>query len=134
MEVKQKKRYLTCCLLISSFIISLGCSSQRLLISAIDKHIAYEGRVVFKSNAAVLMWPGTSVAVNFVGTGISGLFKDSDTSNYYNVIVDKKRISKFHFDTVKKTYVLASNLPYGKHSLQLFKRTELYNGATWFFG
>ena len=51
-----------------------------------------------------------------------------------NVIVDKKSIQKFHFDTVKQTYVLAADLPYGKHTLQLFKRTEWDKGKTLFYG
>jgi hypothetical protein len=115
-------------------IISVDCFSQQSLISPQNKMIAYEGRVAFTDDAAELMWPGTSVTVNFKGTSISGLFKDSDTSNYYNVIIDKKMIHKIHFDTLKKTYLLASDLPSGKHTLQLFKRTEWDKGKTWFYG
>jgi len=114
--------------------LSLKSFSQNLFISHRDKHIAYEGRIAFTDEAAVLMWPGTSVTINFTGTGISGIFKDSDTSNYYNVIIDKDSIHKIHFDTAKKTYSLASGLAYGKHSLQLFKRTEWDKGKTWFYG
>ncbi|HEY5368696.1 MAG TPA: SGNH/GDSL hydrolase family protein [Hanamia sp.] len=112
---------------------TITCFSQR-QISFKDKDISYEGRIPLTADAAVLMWPGTSVTINFKGTGISGIFKDQDTSNYYNVIIDKDSMYPIQFDTLKKTVRLASGLRYGKHSLQLFKRTEWDKGKTWFYG
>jgi len=109
------------------------CYAQQ-FISFKDKHISYEGRIPFTNDAAELTWPGTSVTINFTGTGISGTFKDQDTANYYNVIIDKDSIYKIQFDTLKETVPLAEGLPYGKHSLQLFKRTEWDKGKTWFYG
>ena len=109
-----------------------SCSPQ--VISFEDKHISYEGRIAYTEDVATLMWPGTSVKINFEGTGINGSFKDSDTANYYNIIVDKKVISIIHFDTLKRLYTLAADLPEGKHSLELFKRTEWDKGKTWFYG
>src|SRR5215469_16378214 len=103
-------------------IVPVASFSQPTFISAKDSHIIYEGRIPFTNDTAELTWPGTSVYINFKGKGISGVFKDADTSNYYNVIIDKTIINKFHFDTVKQTYVLASGLPDGDHTLQLFKR------------
>lgn len=114
-------------------LYSTNSFSQR-FISFKNRNISYEGRIPFTSNAAELMWPGTSVTINFKGTGISGKFKDQDTANYYNVIIDKDSIYKIQFDTVEKTVVLAKGLPYGKHSLQLFKITEWDKGKTWFYG
>jgi len=108
--------------------------SQAVFVPATDSHILYEGRIPFKQDTAELTWPGTSVYISFAGKGISGIFKDADTSNYYNVIIDNTSIQKFHFDTVKQTYVLAADLPYGNHTLQLFKRTEWDKGKTLFYG
>ena len=108
--------------------------SQQVFVSAKDNHIVYEGRVPFQQDTAELTWPGTSVYINFKGKEISGVFKDADTSNYYNVIVDGKIVQKFHFDTTKQTYVLAADLPDSNHTLQLFKRTEWDKGKTYFFG
>lgn len=116
------------------FLFSHWASFAQHQVSFNDKHISYEGRIPFIADAAELMWPGTSVTINFKGTGISGIFKDQDTSNYYNVIIDKDSIYKIKFDTVKETVPLVSGLPYGKHSLQLFKRTEWDKGKTWFYG
>jgi hypothetical protein len=108
--------------------------SQSVFIPFNNRHIVYEGRIPFKSDAAELTWPGTTVMIHFIGSEISGQFKDSDTSNYYNVIIDNKVIGKLHFDTVKKTVVLASGLSFGKHTLRLYKRTEWDKGKTWFYG
>ena len=103
-------------------------------ISCRDKNITYEGRIAFTTDAAELMWPGTSVKINFEGTGISARLRELDTANYYNVIIDDSIISKFHFDTIPKTYELASGLSNGRHSLLLFKRTEWDKGKTLFYG
>lgn len=121
---------LTAILLVAHHV---NCFSQH-LISFKDKQISYQGRILYTNEAAELMWPGTSFTINFIGTGISGIFKDQDTSNYYNVIIDKDSIHKIQFDTVKKVVQLAEGLPFGKHSLQLFKRTEWDKGKTWFYG
>lgn len=110
------------------------CLSQNLYILPNDKRITYEGRVNINKDSAELIWSGTSIKINFKGTGISGQFKDSDTSNYYSVMVDNDNIYKIHFSIGKNKYLLASHLSYCKHSLQLFKRTEWDMGKTWFYG
>lgn len=108
--------------------------SQSVNVPAGDRHITYEGRIVMTKDAAELIWPGTSVRIDFEGTGLSAEMKDQDTSNYYNVVVDGKVTSKIHPDASRKKYVLAAQLPYGKHSVELFKRTEWDKGKTWFYG
>jgi len=125
------KLILVLCSLISILFIPF---SQQTFIAANDSHIVYEGRVFFSQEAAVLSWPGTSVYINFKGKEISGVFKDQDTSNYYNVIVDNNSIHKLHLDTTKQTYVLATGLPDANHTLQIFKRTEWDKGKTFFYG
>lgn len=121
--------------IILAFIVLIvtNCRSQK-LVSYKDPSLQYEGRIAFKNNAAELSWPGTIVRMNFKGTSVSAVLKDADTSNYYNVIIDDKVISKIHTDTLKHTYLLATNLPSGNHTIQLFKRTEWDKGKTWFYG
>lgn len=108
--------------------------AQNKLIRFDDQRITYSGRTSYKPDAAELSWPGASVKINFTGTGIGAMLKDQDTSNYYNVILDGKVINKIHPDTSRKNYVLAENLSAGKHTLELFKRTEWDKGKTWFYG
>jgi len=97
-------------------------------------NISYEGRIQYNPDAAVLSWPGTSVTLNFKGKEISAILQDLDSANYYNVIVDNKVVSKLHTVAKKQSYLLASGLSEGNHTVQLFKRTEWDKGKTLFFG
>ncbi|MDP4244930.1 MAG: SGNH/GDSL hydrolase family protein, partial [Bacteroidota bacterium] len=99
-----------------------------------DPHIHYEGRIGRRNGAALFYWAGTSATVNFSGTGLSAEMEDADTSNYYNVIVDGSFFARIHTDRIRQNYVLVSGLPDGRHTLSLFKRTELYGGPTSFYG
>lgn len=119
---------------ISLFFFNISLSLCQKVVPVSDKHISYEGRIPFTQEAATLTWPGTSVTIAFKGTGISGIFKDQDTSNYYNIIIDNDSIYEIKFDTIQKTVPLAENLAYGKHTVQIFKRTEWDKGKTWFYG
>jgi hypothetical protein len=123
----------------NSFIIALcllylACNAQNTSIPFNSPNIKYEGRIIYKPDAAILTWPGNSATVQFQGTSISAILKDLDSANYYNVIVDNKVIKRFHTDTAKHSYTLASGLPDGKHTVQLFKRTEWDKGKTLFYG
>src|ERR1700729_4495199 len=91
-------------LTVTAILFHISSFSQELSISYQDKKISYEGRVLINQDAAELMWPGTSVTIHFKGTALSGEFKDSDTSNYYNITIDNDRIHKIHFGTEKKKY------------------------------
>ncbi len=113
---------------------ALFCYAQTKFISYKNSKLQYQGRIPYAIDAAELTWPGTSVIISFKGTSLAGVFKDADTSNYYNIIIDQKLKSRIHFDTSKKTYQLAVNLPYGKHTLELFKITEWDKGKTNFYG
>jgi hypothetical protein len=110
------------------------CLAQATFIPFSDSHIQYQGRIDKKQDAAILTWSGTSATVKFKGRSISAILQDTDTSNYYNVMVDGKMINKIHTGTSKQTYMLASGLSNKKHTLQLFKRTEWVMGQTTFYG
>jgi len=108
--------------------------AQTQTISYNNPDIYYEGRILFKSDAAVLNWSGNSASIRFKGKSISAVLQDLDTANYYNVVVDNQVVSIIHTDSVKRSYLLASGLKNKKHSLQLFKRTEWDKGKTLFYG
>jgi hypothetical protein len=119
-------------LFLSTFFV--GAQAQNELVKFNDARIRYSGRTGFKADAAELYWSGASVKIKFKGTEMSAVLKDQDTSNYYNVVVDEKVIAKIHPDSTKRTYQLATGLSEGKHTLELFKRTEWDKGKTWFYG
>jgi hypothetical protein len=110
------------------------CTAQNKTVTFNDPNISYEGRILYRSDAAELSWPGTSATIQFEGSSISATLQDLDTANYYNVIIDNQVISKIHTEKIKKCYELATGLSEGKHQVQLFKRTEWDKGKTLFYG
>jgi hypothetical protein len=96
--------------------------------------ILYTGRINFTDTASVIYWQGSSVKFNFKGTDVKILMQDEHGKNYYNIILDNDSIILFHPDSTKKWYTLVSNLESKKHSLEIFKRTEWTNGASYIYG
>ncbi len=113
-------------------IASLRCTAQT-IIKSNDHHIRYSGRIAMTDSTAELSWSANSITIDFYGTGISAWLKDERSDNNYNIIVDGKVISVLHPEQIKKEYRLVSGLPDGKHTLELFKRTEWAMGKTWFY-
>jgi hypothetical protein len=123
----------------SSFLLVLlltGCAVQKnISVSPQAKQVAYMGRVGKPSpEAAELYWSGTSVKLNFEGTSVKARLKDSSGNSYYNVILDGDSISILQPDKEAKLYTLAAQLQPGKHTVELFKRTEWDKGTTTFYG
>jgi len=112
--------------------VSFQCSAQT-IIKANNSNICYSGRIAMTDSTAELSWSASSIKVNFDGTNIRVILKDERSDNNYNVIIDNKVVSVLHPLQQKKEYVLASNLSPGKHTLELFKRTEWAMGKTWFY-
>ena len=127
-------RYKNLCVLILLLALSEVSHSQTRIIAYNNPNIDYEGRVKFIPDAAELSWSGTSVTLVFKGTNLSAILKDSDTANYYNVIIDERNVFKIHTDTLKNSYLLTSGLSDTRHKVQLFKCTEWSMGKTWFYG
>ncbi|WP_158828549.1 SGNH/GDSL hydrolase family protein [Mucilaginibacter lacusdianchii] len=126
-----KKALLVCTLISFAFCY---CNAQTVILKANDNRIHYMGRVAMQDDStAQLAWPGSSLKINFTGTSVKAVMRDERNDNFYNVIVDGKVVNKIHTAPVKIDYVLASNLPAGKHTLELFKRTEWDKGKTWFY-
>jgi hypothetical protein len=119
-------------LLISLFVVV--AQAQNVTVKSTDDRIHYMGRVDLQANKAELSWSGTSIKINFNGTGVKAVLQDEGGQNYYNVIVDGVVAQKINPDNEKREYTLASNLAAGKHNLELFKLTEWAMGKTWFYG
>ncbi|GAC1302291.1 MAG: SGNH/GDSL hydrolase family protein [Mucilaginibacter sp.] len=119
---------------ISLFIaISFQCPAQ-VIVKANDPHIHYMGRIAVKDSAAELSWSASSVKINFSGTAVHATLRDERSDNNYNVVVDGMVAGILHPAAAKTNYTLVSGLAPGKHTLELFKRTEWAMGKTWFYG
>jgi lysophospholipase L1-like esterase len=114
-------------------LAGFSCSAQLTIVKNNDPHLHYMGRIVQNDTVSELSWSGSSVKINFTGTGISAVLKDERGDDTYNVIIDNKVISVLRPDAIKKEYKLANNLSNGKHTLELFKRSEWAMGKTWFY-
>ncbi|WP_338359126.1 SGNH/GDSL hydrolase family protein [Yeosuana marina] len=122
--------------LIVTLILLCACSTQRdLFVGYTNSQIDYSGRIdSSKIKGVDLYWSGTSIKLNFEGKSISALFKDETGDNYYNVMIDNDSLSIFRPDTTKQYYQFASKLPEGKHTVEIFKRTEWNRGKSSFYG
>ena len=114
----------------------INCTGKKdLFISFDNPNINYSGRIDSSQvKGAELYWSGTSIKINFEGASISALMVDNKGDNYYNVILDEDSIRIFRPDTIQKYYEIASGLSKGKHSLEIFKRTEWNRGKSTFYG
>ncbi|MGZ3752721.1 MAG: electron transporter RnfD, partial [Mucilaginibacter sp.] len=82
-----KNKYFVVLLL---FLANTLCCAQTVVIKSHDPHIRYSGRVLMQDEAAELSWSGSSLKINFRGTGVRAALKDEYGVNYLNVIVDGK--------------------------------------------
>ena len=72
------------------FIVA-GCSvvSAATTVLPNDPNIQYMGRVDFSTpTAPVFGWAATTITVNFQGTSLQGIFRDSTGRDYLQVMID----------------------------------------------
>jgi hypothetical protein len=122
--------------LILTGVISLfGCSNNKeLLVSYLNAGLEYSGRIdTTQHKGADLFWSGSSVKINFEGESIQVSLKDERGDNYFNVIIDDDIVHILRPDTTTNSYLLASGLHPGKHTVEIFKRTEYTKGKTTFY-
>ena len=114
----------------------LACSvKEEVWIDYSNLHIAYTGRIAMsETKGAEIYWSGTSVKFNFEGESVSALLEDEKGDNYFNVIIDEEPPTVLRPDTSKRYYQLAAGLAKGKHTVEIFKRTEWDRGKTSFYG
>ncbi len=123
-------------LLLITLTLVYACSTrEELFVDYSNSQIVYSGRIDSTQVKGVeLYWSGTSIKFNFEGKSISALLEDEKGDNYYNVIIDNDSLFILRPDTTKGYYQLASELPKGKHTVEIFKRTEWNRGKTSFYG
>lgn len=128
---------------IHSLLIGALCFSSFALaepvqtISADNQHYLYTGRIDFSDKKSPqLSWPGSSIKANFTGTSLAIVLDDQLGKNFFNVIVDGETQHPYVLEAKQgeHTYVISTALKPGKHSLEIYKRTEGEEGATHFKG
>lgn len=78
-------------------------------------------------------WPGTTLEAVFTGTGVDVRLRDSGT-NFFSVVIDGENTTVLSTRAATDRYTLASNLPPGRHTVALTKRTEARVGVVQFLG
>ena len=118
-----RKNWLISILLIAVTTVGNGQN----LISFDQKSIAYMGRIETVEKQCVnIFWPGTSVTLNFDGTDAKAILKNGKGTTYFYSIIDgdSEHAKRIKPDTIKTSYILASGLKRGRHTIQLFKLTD----------
>lgn len=119
------------------FCLYTAIAHSETYIPADNDQYLYTGRIDFSdAKAPLLSWPGTSIKANFTGERLEVVLDDQNGKNYFNVIVDGN--DRFPYVLEAKQgehrYLISSALSKGKHSVEIYKRTEGEEGATQFKG
>jgi hypothetical protein len=119
------------------FFSGLAMAEPVQTITADNQNYLYTGRIDFAdSKAPQLSWPGSSIKANFTGTSLAIILDDQSGKNFYSVIIDGETQHPYVLEAKQgeHTYVISTALAPGKHSLEIYKRTEGEEGATHFKG
>ena len=103
-------------------------------ISPDNPNIRYMGRWNFDNPSVPwVYWQGSSIIVNFQGTGIAIDLDAGSSTGQYRVIIDGvAATSRRYFSQNRTIHTLASDLPDGIHKLEIMKETR--SGKSYFYG
>jgi hypothetical protein len=122
-------RHLLIALLLLTSTVVRGVS-----ISPTDANIQYHGRWNFSNPLAPwVYWQGSSILVNFDGTGISLDIQAQSSTEHYRIVLDGVAQPDRLYVSGRQTKVLASGLAPGVHTLQVMKETW-GGGKSYFHG
>ncbi|MEP4534423.1 MAG: SGNH/GDSL hydrolase family protein [Cyclobacteriaceae bacterium] len=108
--------------------------SKKLVVDSSDPSIAYASRIELDNeNGVDLYWSGASVKITYEGEAVYAWLQDESGDNYFNVVLDGDSTRIIQPGTTKTRYLLADHQSEGRHSVELFKRTEWDKGKTTFF-
>jgi len=87
-------------------------------------------------------WPGSRIVTRFSGTSVSVTLSElaedwmDGAPSYWDVSIDRapKAVLPMIADSLPHAFELASNLPFGEHEVELYKRSEMQTGITQFLG
>ncbi|MBX3268798.1 MAG: endo-1,4-beta-glucanase [Sandaracinaceae bacterium] len=88
----------------------------------------YVGRHAVSGDGARFSWPGSGLVVRFRGTAVRVTMNDA--ARFFTVVVDSEVQPTLAVSGGTRTYTLASGLPDAEHTVELYRRTEGFFGAT----
>ena len=115
-------------------LLMLGTTASGVVkISPADPDIRYTGRWNFDDPSNPWVgWQGSSIIVNFEGTGISVEMGGTHTDQYRVIIDGNPETGRRYFSPARNTYVIAEGLTDGIHTMELMKET--FYGTSYFHG
>ncbi len=125
------------------FLCPFGVQSQKtntVIFQSNDPAIEYNGRIDYRNPLKpVFCYSGVSIKTILVGSSLSMNLEDFASgddrhTNYYNIIVDDSVYKVLKAKSGKQTYELVSGLSPGKHTIEIYKRTECSVGSSRFLG
>src|SRR5688572_10533952 len=116
----------------SSDMVASGSSESSSAPSA-DPEVRFIGRVQRAGETATFAWSGTGIVAAFEGTSVSVQLNDSG-SNQFTVLVDDTLQPLLDTQSGSHSYPLATGLVAGRHTVQIYRRTEANQGETTFEG
>jgi hypothetical protein len=120
---------------LSCFCAPFSGAAQGISVPPSAPAIQYEGRMGQPADGSrEIYWPGSSIRIRFRGRGLRAILKDQHGSNFYNIILDQDSVRCIRLDSARRSYILASGLPEGEHTVELFRRNGWPSGITWFYG
>ena len=115
-------------------LVILGTTASGMVnISPENPAIRYTGRWNFEDPSIPWVgWQGSSVIVQFDGTGIHAEMGGTNNEQYRVIIDGVPETGRRYFSSDRKIHVIAEGLTDGIHTMELFKET--FNGNTFFYG
>ncbi|MFY2562913.1 SGNH/GDSL hydrolase family protein [Corallococcus terminator] len=104
-------------------------------VPATDARVHYTGRTYRSATGVVFSHPGVTVRASFWGDALRMRLHDAGLggevgTNYFDVSIDGAAPQPLAVYRHQPTYVLATGLPLGPHTVELVKRTESSVGSS----
>jgi lysophospholipase L1-like esterase len=114
------------------------------IVTPTNPHIQYVGRFDFSNpQQPKFAWTGSTITLMFEGSFCKLLMRNFSEgkdktgklyTNYFNIFIDGQLVKVLKVENNQSEYSIAENLPQGKHTVQIFKRTEALVGVCEFLG
>lgn len=122
-------------LAMSTASLSTADETVAVSVGADDPAFRYEGRFDFaKPDAPVVVWQASRIAVGFEGTSVTLLFGDIRDQVFLDAAIDGETTRLDLCAPRQSAALLFRDLKPGRHTLELFKRSEAAAGTARFLG